>query len=202
MLCPPRILKDPQRQARGAKKIRRGPQQRGRKSQAAASPLPSWGPKRGPAFSGIPNAKRREQKESEVVLNKGEQNQKFLPHPGPKDGGKARSPLNSVGSPMRSKKNQKSSPTNRNKIRSGYMSPPFLWAYKRAAMLRHPCILGDPRRQARAAKKSGPQQRGTKSKLPNPAFSGFLGSCRRVWVIGPRMCPARMAWLLCPRVPR
>ena len=50
-----------------------GPQQRGAKSEVAASPLPSRGPKRGrkcyvtPAFSGVPN--------------KGEQNQKWLPHP-------------------------------------------------------------------------------------------------------------------------
>ena len=46
MLCNPRILGDPQ--------------QRGRKSEVATSPLPSWGPKRGRncyatrAFSGVP----------------------------------------------------------------------------------------------------------------------------------------------------
>ena len=51
----------------------RGPQQRGTKSEVATSPLPSRGPKRGRkryvtlAFSGIPN--------------RGEQNQKWLPHP-------------------------------------------------------------------------------------------------------------------------
>ena len=58
-----------------------GPQQRGPKSEVAASPLPSRGPKRGqkcyitPAFSWVPN--------------KGDQNQKWLPHPyllgGPKE---------------------------------------------------------------------------------------------------------------------
>ena len=48
-------------------KIRSGPQQRETKSEVAASPLPSWGPKQGrkcyitPAFSGVPNAKRGEQ---------------------------------------------------------------------------------------------------------------------------------------------
>ena len=57
-------------------KIRSGPQQRGAKSEVAASPLPSWGPKRGqkcyvtPAFSVVPNAKR------------GEQNQKWYPTKG------------------------------------------------------------------------------------------------------------------------
>ena len=67
----------------------------------ATSPLPSQGPKRGrncyvtPAFSGIPNAKRRE------------------------------------------------------KIRSGYLTRAFAGAQKRAELLRNPCILGDPQRQAR-----------------------------------------------------
>ena len=46
--------------------ITRGPQQRVTKSEVIASPLPSRGPKGGrkcyvtPAFSGVPNAKRRE----------------------------------------------------------------------------------------------------------------------------------------------
>ena len=75
MLRNPYILGGLQRQARGAK------------SEVAASPLPSRGPKRArkcyvaPVFSGVPNAKRREQ------------NQKGLPHPcllgGPKEGGNA-----------------------------------------------------------------------------------------------------------------
>ena len=87
-------------------KIRSGPQQRGTKSEVAASPLPSQGPKQGrkcyvtPAFSGIPNI--------------GEQNQKWLPHPcllrGPKEGGNATSPLHSRGSPT---------PSAGSKIRSG-----------------------------------------------------------------------------------
>ena len=76
-------------------KIRSGPQQRGTKLAVAASPLPSWGPKRGrkcyitPAFSGIPDIE--------------EQNLKWLPHPchlgGPKEGGNAAAPLHSQGSP-------------------------------------------------------------------------------------------------------
>ena len=75
----------------------------------------------------------------------GEQHQKWLPHPcllgGPKEGGNAMSPLHSRGSP-----------TKGNKIRSGYLTSAFLGAQKRAEMLRHPCILVDPQRQAQGAK--------------------------------------------------
>ena len=124
------------------------PQQRGTKSEMATSPLPSRGPGRGrkcyvtPAFSGIPNA------------NGGEQNQKWLPHPcllgGPKEGGNAMSPLHHRGSP-----------TKRNKIRSGYLTPAFWGGQKRAEMLHHPCILGYP------------QQRVIISELATaPTFSG------------------------------
>ena len=35
------------------------------------------------------------------------------------------------------------------KIRSGYLTPAFAGAQKRAELLRNPCILGDPQRQAR-----------------------------------------------------
>ena len=70
------------------------------------------------------------------------------------------------------------SPTKGNKIRSGCLTLAFSAAQKRAEMLRHPCILGDP------------QTKGTKSEvapshLPSwgptsgrkcyvtPAFSGI-----------------------------
>ena len=91
------------------------PLPRGTKAQLDASPLPSWGTKRGrkcyvnPAFSCIPNARR------------GEQNQKW-------------------------------SPTKGNKIRSGYLTPAFSEARKRAEMRHQPCILKDPQRQAQGAK--------------------------------------------------
>ena len=114
-----------------------GPQQRGTKSEVAASPLPFGGPKRGqkcdvtPAFSGVPN--------------KGLQNRKWLPQPcllrGPKERRNETSPLNSQGSP-----------TKGNKIRRGCLTPAFLGAQKRAEMRRHHCILQIP------------QKRGTKSK--------------------------------------
>ena len=92
MLCHPCFLGDPQ--------------QAGTKSEVAASPLRSWGPKRAqkgyltPALSGIPNAKRREQNQK-WSPTKGT-NDKWLPHPcllgGPKEGGNATSPLHSRGS--------------------------------------------------------------------------------------------------------
>ena len=99
-------------------KIRNGPQQRGTKSEVAASPLPSRGPKReqkyhaNPAFSGVPNAKR------------GDQNQKWLPHPcllGPKRGRKCYVTPTFSGVPnvKHGEQNQKWSPTKGNKIRSG-----------------------------------------------------------------------------------
>ena len=68
---------------------------------------------------------------------KGDQNQKWLPHrclvEGPKGGGNATSPLHSSGSS-----------TNGCKIRSGCLTLAFSWAQKRAEMLCHPCTLGDP----------------------------------------------------------
>ena len=97
-------------------------QQRGTKSKVDASPLPSRGPKRGrkckttPAFSGIPN--------------KGEQNQKWLPHPcllrGPKEGGNATSPLHFRGSPNKGTKSKV--------------------AQKWAEVLRNPYVLGGPQK--------------------------------------------------------
>ena len=49
-----------------------------------------------------------------------------------------------------------------NKIQSGYLTPAFSGAQKRAEMLRHPCILGDP------------QTKGDKTRIGylTPAFSG------------------------------
>ena len=120
-----------------------GPQQRGAKSELAASAMPSRGPKSGrkcyvtPAFSGVPN--------------KGEQNQNSLPQPcllgGPKAGGSATSPLHSWGSP-----------TKGSKIRIGCLSHAFSGAQKWAEVLRHPGVL------------EGPQQRGAKSELAASAM--------------------------------
>ena len=163
MLRRPRILGGPQRQAQGAK------------SEGAAASLPSWGPKRGRkcyvtlAFSGVPNAKR------------GEQNQKWLPHPcllgGPKEGGNATSPPYARGSPT---------PSAGSKIRRGCRTLAFSGAQKRAEMLRNPCILGGSQRQARGAKSElgtsplpsrGPK-RGRKCYIA-PVFSGVPNAKRR-----------------------
>ena len=85
-------------------KIRSGPQPRGTKSQVAASPLPSRGPKGGrtcnvtPAFSGVPNTKRGEQNQK-WSPTKGNKIRIGCPTPafsgGPKEGGNAMSPLHS-----------------------------------------------------------------------------------------------------------
>ena len=125
----------------------------------ATSPLPSRGPKRGrkcygtPAFSGIPG--------------KGGQNLRWLAHPcllgGPKEGTYATPPLHSRGSPR---------PSAGCKIRSGYLTPAFSGAQKRAEMLRHPYILGDPQRQARRAKSEVVPNKGEQNLrwLPHPCL--------------------------------
>ena len=86
-----------------------GTQKRGTKSGVATSPLPSRGPGRGrkcyvtPAILGDPQQRGAK---SEVVPNKGEQNQKWPPYllGGPKEGGNAMSPLRSRGSPTKGSK--------------------------------------------------------------------------------------------------
>ena len=79
------------------------------------------------ALSGFPNAKR------------GEPKQKWLPHPcllgGAKQGANATSPLHSQGSPT---------PSAGSKIRSGYLTPAFSGAQKRAEMLCHPAFSAVP----------------------------------------------------------
>ena len=187
-------------------KIRSSRQQRGTKSEVAASPLPSQGPKRRRkcyatlAFSGIPNEGEQNQKwmphpcllggpkeggnytpplhsqfhhrqawgaKSELAPNKEEQNQKWLPHPcllgGPKEGRNATSPLHSRGSP-----------TKGNKIRNGCLTPAFSGIQKRAEMLHHSCILGDPQSQARGAKSEVASNKGEQNQQwsPHPYLLG------------------------------
>ena len=110
-----------------------------------SSPLPSRGPKSGrklyitPTFSGIPK-------------QKGEQNQKWLPHPcflgGPKEGRNATPSLHSRRSPN----------TEGDKVRIVCLTLAFSGAHKWAEMLDHPCILQDY------------QQRGTKSEVGTPSL--------------------------------
>ena len=135
-------------------KIRSGPQQRGIKPKVDASPLPSPGPKRGrtcyvtPAFSGIPNAKRREQ------------NQKWSPTKGNKtksgcltaafSGAQKRAEMLRhpciLGDPQRQAQGAKSEVVpNKGEQNQKWMPHRcLLGGPKEGGMLRHPCILEDP----------------------------------------------------------
>ena len=168
-------------------KIRSDPEQRGTKSEVAASPPTSRGPKKGlkcdvtPAFSGVPNTKREEQ------------NQKWVCHPsilgGPQRqtrGAKSKVVTN------KAEQNHKWSPTQGNKLRSGGLNYAFSGAQKRAEMLRHPCILGEPQQRgtisevaASALPFRGPK-RGRKSCV-TPAFSGIpnKGEQNQKWLPHP-----------------
>ena len=103
-----------------------------------ASPLPSWGPKRGrkcnvtPVFSGVPNAKRGTK--SEVAASP-------MPSQRPKRGRKCYVTLAFSGVPNKG-----------DKIRSGCLTLAFSGAQKRAELLRNPYVPG------------GPQQRGQNRK--------------------------------------
>ena len=57
-----------------------------------------------------------------------------------------------VPNAKRGKENQKWSPTKGNKIGGGCLTPAFSRGPKRVQMLRHPCIVGGPQRQARGGK--------------------------------------------------
>ena len=123
------------------------------------------------------------------IPNKGEQNQRWLPHPcllgGPKEGEKATSPLHSRGSPT---------PSARSKIRRGPQqkgtksevvatSLPCQRLKKRVDGLHHPCILGDPQQkgtESEVAASSMPSRgpkRGQKCYV-TPVFSGVPNAKR------------------------
>ena len=132
---------------------------------------------------------------SEVVPNKGVNKQKWLPHPcfqgGPKEGRNATSPLHSSGSPTpNAGRNIKSIPQQRStqtavatttlpseglkRGRKCYLTPAFLGAQKWAEMLRHPCIIGCPQRQAPGAKSEVVPNEGVNKQkcLPHPCLLG------------------------------
>ena len=81
-------------------------------------------------------------------------------------------------SQARGAKNQKSSPTEGNKIRSGCLTRAFLGTQKRVELLHQPCILGAPQREARQAKNhTWSQAKGSKinqKRLPQPCLLGGL----------------------------
>ena len=171
-----------------------GLQQRGTKSELAASAMPSRGPKSGwkcyvtPAFSGVPNKgeQRKELAASAMpsqgpecgrkcyvtpaflgVPNKGNQNRNWLPQPCLLGGPK-------VGGSATSHLHSRGSPPEGNKIRIGCLSHAFSRAQKRAELLCHPCILG------------GPKQRGTYSELAAPAMpSQWPKTWRKCYVTPP-----------------
>ena len=153
------ILGDPQLQARGAKSVvvpnkgkqnqKRSPTTENKIRSGCLTFAFSGAHKRAemlrnPCILGNLQRQARGTK-PEVVPNKQEQNQKWLPHPclpgGPKEGENATSALHSRGSP-----------TKRIKIQRGCHTLAFSEAQKRAEMLCHPCILGGPQGQARRAK--------------------------------------------------
>ena len=135
--------------------------------------LPSPGPKGGrkcygtPTFSGIPN--------------KGEQNQNWSPAKGnkmrtspmhsrgPKGGRKWYATPEFSGFPKKIGQHEKTSPTKGIKIKCGY-NPAISRAQRRAEMLRHPCILGDPKK--RGAKSEVVPDKGEQNQkwLPHPCL--------------------------------
>ena len=104
------------------------------------SPTPSAGSK----IRSVPQKRRTK---SEVAASP-------LHSPGPKRGRKCyiTPAFSGIPNAKRGEQNQKWSPTKENKIGSGCLTLALLAAKKRAEMLRHPCILGDPQRQAQGAK--------------------------------------------------
>ena len=132
-------------------KIRSGAQKMGTKSEVASAPLSYEGPKRGwmgyitLAFLGIPN--------------KGEQNQKWLPHPcllrGPKEGGCGTSPLHSWGSSTKAEENK-------NWLPHTYLLGGQKEGKNATSPLHSP---GSPTPSAGSNIRSGAQQKGRKSKV-------------------------------------
>ena len=139
-----------------------------RKSDVGTSPQPSRGPEEGGnAVSRVHSWETQRQGRRE--------NGRWLPHPcllgGPKEGGNAMSPLHSRVFPNAKRAE---------KIRSGYLTPAFSGAKKRAEVLRHPYIIGGTQRQVRGANKKLPTsappslkpRRGQKCYV-TPAFLGL-----------------------------
>ena len=152
---------------------------------------------RHPCILGDPQRQARGAR-SEAVPNKGEGNQKWLPHPcllrGPKEGGNATSPC-ILSSPRRQ------APGGKSKLVPNKAEQNQKW-------LPHPCLLGGPKEGGNATPPvhslGDPQDRGTKSEvatapLPSqgpkrgrkcyatPAFSGIpnIGEGNQKWLPHP-----------------
>ena len=83
-----------------------------------------------------------------------------------------------------SEQNQKWPHTKGNKITSGCLTPAFSGGQKRAEMLHHPCILGDPQRQARGAKSEVAPNKGEQNQkwLSHPCLLGGPKRGRKCYV--------------------
>ena len=131
------------------------PKQKETKSEVATSPVPSRGPKRGhkcyvtPTFSVVPNTKRGEK----IRIP-------YLTLGFPEEGASATQPLHSQGFPVQIPQSQ----TKGDKIRSGYLTPAFSGAQKRAQVLCNTCIVGDSQHEAR---RENPKW------LPHPFLLGY-----------------------------
>ena len=73
------------------------------------------------------------------------------------------------------------SQTNGKKIRSGYLTPAFSGAQKRAEFLRNPCILRDPKQRGRKSEVATPPlasrgPRRGRNRYVTPAFSGVANA--------------------------
>ena len=134
-------------------KIRSGARQSGKKSDVATSRLPSYGPEGVPecyvipAFLGIPNKGEQNQNWSQQRGTKSEVATSPMPCRGPKGGRKCYATPEFRRFPKKVGQNQKSSPTKGIKIRCGYLTHAFSGAQRMAEMLRHPCILEDPKQR-------------------------------------------------------
>ena len=126
-----------------------------------------------PAFSGVPNAKRGEKRQSELTASP-------LPSRGAKRGRKCCITPAFSGLPKAEHAEEK-------EIISGYPTPAFSGAQKRAEMLYHPCILGGPQCQAWGEKE-------IVSGCLTPAFSGAQKRAkmlRHPHILGGPQCQAR-----------
>ena len=179
MLCHPWILGDPQHLTRGAK-AEMVPNKREKTQKWQPHPCLLGGPKEGgnatsPVHSqGSPTKGNKirsgpQQRETEPQVATSP-----LPSRGPKRGRKCYITPAFSRIPNKGEKNQNWSPTNGNKTRNGYLTPAFSGAQKRSEMLRHPCILGDPQRQARGAKSDVVPKKGEQDQkwLPQPCLLG------------------------------
>ena len=175
VLRSPCMLRGPQRQARVEnQKCLRQPYLLGdaRVGGSATQPLHSQG-------SPTPSVGRK----SEMATSPRQgANNNWLPHPcllqGPQVGGICYVTLAFSGHPN-AKRGEK--------IRSGYLTPAFLVVHKWAELLRNPCILGGPQRQAR-----GDDQKW----LPHPYL---LGDPKEG---GGAMQPLHFRWSPTPRAAR